>query len=114
VATRIGALGLVLLLGVALAASATASGMDLERAKDQGLVGERADGYVGIVVTQTNSLVQAMVNQVNQKRRAAYEEIAKKNGTGVDAVAMLAGAKLIERAPKGAWVTDEQGNWRQK
>ena len=104
----------MLLLAVALAATANASGMDLDRAKDQGLVGERADGYVGIVVAQTNSLVQAMVNQVNQKRRAAYEEIAKKNGTSVDAVALLAGEKLIERAPKGAWVTDPQGNWRQK
>ena len=113
-ATRIGTAWLVLLLGVALGATAAASGMDLERAKDQGLVGERADGYVGIVVAQTNSLVQAMVNQVNQKRRTAYEEIARKNGTSVDSVAVLAGEKLIERAPKGAWVTDAEGNWRQK
>ena len=113
-ATRLGTTWLIALVCFALAATAAASGMDLERAKDQGLVCERADGYVGIVVSQTNSLVQAMVNQVNQKRRAAYEEIAKKNGTSVDSVAVLAGEKLIERAPKGAWVTDAQGNWRQK
>ncbi len=105
---------LALLLSVFLAATAFAADMDLERAKGEGLVGERADGYVGIVAPQADAPVQAMVKQVNQKRRAAYEEIAKKNGTSVDSVAVLAGQKLIERATKGEWVTDAQGNWRQK
>jgi uncharacterized protein YdbL (DUF1318 family) len=113
-ARRITAAWLAFALIVALGASAVASGLDLERAKDQGLVGEKADGYVGIVVEQTNSLVQALVNQVNGKRRAAYEEIARKNGTSVDAVAKLAGEKLIARAAKGEWVTDENGVWRRK
>ena len=104
----------MLAVRVVLAAHAAASGIDLERAKDEGLVGERADGYVGIVVPQTNSLIQALVTSVNAKRRAAYEEIAKKNGTSVDAVALLAGEKLIARAPAGEWVTDADGNWRKK
>lgn len=113
-ARRITAAWLALLLIVALGAAAAASGVDLERAKGQGLVGERADGYVGIVVAQTTSGIQALVNQVNAKRRAAYEEIARKNGTSVDAVALLAGAKLVERAAKGEWVTDADGVWRKK
>ncbi len=111
---RIAAAWLAFVLIAALGTTAKASGIDLERAKDQGLVGEKADGYVGIVVAQTNSLVQALVNQVNAKRRAAYEEIAKKNGTSVDAVARLAGEKLIERAAQGEWVTDADGVWRKK
>jgi len=98
----------------ALGTLASASGLDLERAKDQGLVGERADGYVGIVVAHADAPVQALVNGVNAKRRAAYEEIARKNGTSVDAVAVLAGAKLIERAASGEWVTDADGVWRKK
>jgi len=98
----------------ALGATAGASGLDLERAKDQGLVGERADGYVGIVVEQADAPVQALVNGVNAKRRAAYEEIARKNGTSVDTVAVLAGQKLIERAASGEWVTDADGVWRKK
>ena len=113
-ARRIATAWLAFVLVAALGIPAAASGMDLDRAKDQGLVGEKADGYVGIVVEQTNSLVQAMVNQVNAKRRAAYEEIAKKNGTSVDVVAKLAGEKLIERASKGEWVTDADGVWRKK
>ena len=113
-AQRITAVWLALVLAVALGTTAGASGIDLERAKGQGLVGEKADGYVGIVVAETNSLVQALVNGVNAKRRAAYEEIAKKNGTSVDAVALLAGEKLVERAAKGEWVTDANGVWRKK
>jgi uncharacterized protein YdbL (DUF1318 family) len=113
-ANRITGALLALLLVAALGTMAGASGVDLDRAKGQGLVGERADGYVGIVVAQTTSGIQALVNQVNAKRRAAYEEIAKKNGTSVDAVAMLAGEKLIERAAKGEWVTDANGVWRKK
>jgi uncharacterized protein YdbL (DUF1318 family) len=105
---------LAFVLIAALATAAGASGLDLERAKDQGLVGERVDGYVGIVAAQADAPVQALVNSVNAKRRAAYEEIAQKNGTSVDAVAVLAGAKLIERAAKGAWVTDADGVWRKK
>ena len=103
-----------MLHGLPLASPAAAADISLERAKDEGLVGERADGYVGIVVPQADAPVQAMVKQVNTKRRAAYEEIAKKNGASVDSVAVLAGEKLIERAAKGEWVTDPQGNWRQK
>ena len=111
---RIIAAWLAFVLVAVLGVPAAASGLDLDRAKGQGLVGEKADGYVGIVVAQTNSLVQALVNSVNAKRRAAYEEIAKKNGTSVDAVALLAGAKLVERAAKGEWVTDADGVWRKK
>lgn len=111
---RILAAGLTFALVVSLGVSAAASGLTLERAKSQGLVGEKADGYVGIVVAQSTSLVQALVNGVNAKRRAAYEEIAKKNGTSVDAVAKLAGEKLVARASTGEWVTDANGVWHQK
>ena len=113
-AMRFTAVWLAFVLVASLALPATASGLDLDRAKSQGLVGEKADGYVGIVVAQSSAPVEALVKNINVKRRAAYEEIAKKNGTSVDAVALLAGAKLIERASSGEWVTDADGFWRQK
>jgi hypothetical protein len=106
-------LGLSLLLA-GFAPQAGASGLDLNAAKSEGLVGEKADGFVGIVVADPTAPVAALVKQINTKRAAAYAAIAKENGTSVDAVAALAGAKLIERAGKGDWVTDAQGNWRQK
>lgn len=107
-------LGLLLAWVAVLALPAAGSGLDLDAAKSQGLVGEKVDGYVGIVVADPTAPVAALVKNVNTKRRSAYEAIAKKNGTAVDAVAALAGAKLIERAGRGEWVTDADGNWRKK
>ena len=103
-----------ILIACALALPAAAAGLDLDAAKAKGLVGERADGYVGVVAAKASPEVQALAASVNAQRRATYEEIARKNGTVVDAVAARAGAKLIERAAPGEWVTDATGNWRRK
>ncbi|MGH7291286.1 MAG: YdbL family protein, partial [Myxococcota bacterium] len=102
------AVALVAILAVS-ALPAAGSGLDLDSAKSQGLIGEKADGYVGIVGAESTAPVAALVKNVNAKRAAAYAEIAKKNGTSVDAVAALAGEKLIEKAGRGAWVTDKDG-----
>ncbi len=113
-AARFAVTAIVLALVIGFASSASSVGIDLTRAKGQGLIGEKADGYVAIVVEQTNSLIQAIVRRTNAKRRAAYEEIARRHGASVDAVAVLAGAKLTERAGRGQWVTDTDGVWRRK
>jgi uncharacterized protein len=105
---------LAFLVLLALALPGSASALDLEAAKTQGLVGERADGYLGVVAAKPSADVKALASSVNAQRRAKYEEIARKNGTAVDAVAALAGEKLVQRAPAGQWVTDAAGNWRRK
>jgi uncharacterized protein YdbL (DUF1318 family) len=105
-------LGLLALLALALPGTATA--LDLDAAKGKGLVGEKADGYLGVVAASPPADVQNLAESVNAKRRAKYEEIARKNGTSVDAVAALAGRKLVARAPAGEWVTDAAGNWQRK
>ena len=97
------------ILGVALPSAA----LDLDAAKAQGLVGEQTDGYVAAVSASPAPDVQALVADVNAKRRTAYQEIAQKNGTKVEDVAVLAAQKLIGRAPAGAWIRDK-GQWYQK
>jgi len=67
------------LVGV-LALPAASADLDLHAAKSQGLVGEKVDGFVGIVVAEPTAAVTALVEDVNARRRAAYEAIAKKNG----------------------------------
>ncbi len=99
---------------LAVLAAAPALALDVDSAKASGLVGERPDGYLGIVVADPSAEVKAMVDDVNGKRRAAYAEIARKNGTKVEAVAALAGAKLVDRTPPGQWVTDASGRWLKK
>jgi uncharacterized protein YdbL (DUF1318 family) len=107
---RIGAIVcLVVVLGIGPALAGP-----LEDAKAQGLVGERIDGYVGVVDSGAPGSIKSMVNQINAEREAKYAEIAKKQGAPVAAVAQIAGTKLIERAPKGEYVMGADGSWRQK
>jgi uncharacterized protein YdbL (DUF1318 family) len=86
----------------------------LDEAKAAGLVGERIDGYVGLVVSDPTPELQSMVDQINEKRRARYAEIAVQRGVSVEAVAQIAGQKLIERAGPGQFVAGADGSWRQK
>jgi len=101
---------LACVLALGLAAPALALG--LADAKAKGLVGEQADGYLGVV--SGGGEASALVQEVNAKRRAEYAEIAKKRGTAVDDVAALAGAKLVSRTPSGQYVRDSTGKWVKK
>jgi uncharacterized protein YdbL (DUF1318 family) len=81
-------------------------------AKKAGTVGERPDGYLGVV--SGGAEVKALVEQINGKRREKYRGIAQKRGTSVKAVAALAGAKLIENAAPGEYVMTSSGKWTRK
>jgi hypothetical protein len=106
---RRSALALALAFGLAVPALA----LDLDEARAKGLLGERADGYVAAVSDSPSPEVAKLAAEINAKRRAHYEEIAKRNGAPVGAVAALAGQKLIESAPSGQWVKPN-GAWAKK
>jgi uncharacterized protein YdbL (DUF1318 family) len=84
----------------------------LDDAKAAGLIGEKADGYVGAVTGDAS--VNALIDEINAGRRAKYEEIASKRGAPIDAVAAIAGKKLIERTPAGQFVMGGDGQWTEK
>ena len=84
----------------------------LDDAKSQGLVGEQSDGYLGAV--SGDGSVQGLINDINAKRKAKYEEIAKKRGAPTEAVAQIAGKKLVERTPAGQYVRGSDGQWKQR
>jgi uncharacterized protein YdbL (DUF1318 family) len=106
----------VALVGTFLLALAAAPALaaDLDAAKDAGQVGERADGYVGLVDASAPDEVKALVKRVNEGRRAKYREIARKRDVPLEAVAVQAGAKLIERAQPGHYVMDASETWKRK
>ena len=62
----------------------------LDDAKAEGLVGERVDGFLGIVPGSAPTEVRALVEEVNDKRRAKYQEVAKQRGVAMEAVAAIA------------------------
>jgi len=90
----------------------TVLGISLEEAKAKGVVGEKSNGYLG-VVTPSGQDVQVLVNDVNKKRRQAYEDIAKRNKTPLDAVEALAGEKAIQNTQPGNYVEGPSG-WVKK
>lgn len=103
---------LIVLLALGLAPAAEAQSLD--QAKAQGLVGERLDGYVGLVDAGAPAAVRQLVEQVNRQRRAEYERIARERGVALEVVAQLVGEQQIQRARSGTYVMGPDGRWRQK
>lgn len=109
-------IGIAALLALALVAvpSGLALADALGDAKQAGSVGERPDGYLGVVAGGAGANVQALVDEINGKRRQEYSAIAQRRGTSVDAVAALAGKKWIEKTPPGQYVMTTSGKWVRK
>jgi uncharacterized protein YdbL (DUF1318 family) len=100
----------VLLLAFALPALA----LDLDEARAKGVIGERVDGYVAAVKEKPSDEVKALVAEINAKRRAAYEEIAKRTSAPVEAVAALAGQKMLTEKAQPGWYVDDGSGWKKK
>ena len=86
--------------------------LDLQGAKAQGLVGEQLNGYLGAV--KPSAAVNALVADINGKRKAMYQGIAKRNGTSIAAVEKLAGKKAIEKTAPGQYIQTPSGSWQKK
>jgi uncharacterized protein YdbL (DUF1318 family) len=101
---------LLLLLLLPLVASA----VTLDAAKGDGLVGETSKGYLAAVNASPSADVKALISEVNAKRRAQYERIAKQNGISVEDVEKVAGQKAIDKTPAGQFVKNQGGGWKAK
>lgn len=92
----------------------TALALDLDQAKKDGLVGERPDGYLGSVKESPSSDVTALIKDINNKRRAKYQEISRGNGQPLNVVEKLATKKVFESLESGEYFLDPAGNWQKK
>lgn len=109
------AAGLSLALGLPSAAFAQRDPA-YAAARASGQVGERMDGYLGIVGAATPAL-RAMVDDLNIKRKAVYAEKAQAQHATLEEYAFTSGCLLIQQtvpgekyqAPGGAWVTRSAG-----
>lgn len=86
--------------------------LDLQSAKNQGLVGETPSGYLAVV--KNTPAAQALVSRINQARKEHYQAIAKRNGTSLQVVEVLAGKKAIQKAAPGHYVKSPSGSWVRK
>ncbi len=86
---------------------------DLRTSKAAGQIGEQLNGYLGIVSAAPGD-VQALVQKINQKRKALYQNIASKNGTSLQAVEKMAGKKTTNKTPSGQFIRMPSGKWVRK
>ena len=86
--------------------------MDLQEAKSMGLVGEKADGYLGIVKNAAE--VPGLVQEINDARKKYYQDIAARNKISLDAVEKLAGQKAIVKTTGGQYIQSTSGTWQKK
>ena len=103
----------MLLTALVAIAAATAWSMDLTTAKQYGLVGEKENGYLGTVKPDASEEAKALVEDVNDKRRARYLTIASENGIPLKVVEERAGKTSIERTRIGHYYK-EDNRWRKK
>ena len=110
--TFFGALLLVVLAGF-YGSNVLASALD--DAKDQGLVGELATGYIGLVdPASADASLRALVDEINTKRRAEYQRIAKENGISLADVEKLAAAKAFQKTRPGNYLKPAGSGWVKK
>lgn len=101
------AIGLMLLLQNAWA-------IDIRDAKAQGLVGEANTGYIAAVQTPANAEVRALIADVNAKRKARFEDTAKKTSTTIAQVANRFYELAIQKTAPGNYYQDANGRWQKK
>ncbi|MGN6375946.1 MAG: YdbL family protein [Sphingomonas sp.] len=82
-----------------------------QQARSQGLIGEKPDGYLGIVGSGTPEL-QKIVNDINIQRRAAYTKAAAAQGATVEDFAFTSACNLIANESAGEKYMTPGGQWK--
>lgn len=97
-----------------MVASLAVGAMDLQQAKEAGWVGEKRDGYLGVVSASAPADAKKLVDEVNRLRRQNYESIASKNKLDLRTVEQLAAEKAIQKTEPGHYVQSADGGWTRK
>ncbi len=82
-------------------------------ARADGTVGEKMDGYLGIVA-EAGEQVRDMVADINIRRRAVYAERAQAEGATLEEYAFTAGCLAIARTVPGEYYQAPDGSWQQR
>jgi uncharacterized protein YdbL (DUF1318 family) len=82
-----------------------------EAARASGQVGEKMDGYLGIVGSADAGL-RRLVDDLNIKRRAVYADKAKAANATLEEYAFTAGCVAIARTAPGEKYQAPDGSWQ--
>jgi len=102
-----------LILPLTLALPGNVWSADLHASKQAGLIGEKTNGYLGLVKSAPAD-VSKLVADINKKRNSLYRSIATKNGASLLQIELLAGKKAIQKTPSGYYIQLPSGAWAKK
>lgn len=100
------------LFAFSLLAAIPAMALTLDQARSSGAVGEKLDGYVGVVKASPDA--SALAADVNAKRKAEYEKISRQNGQPASVVGKVASEQIINGLPSGSYYQSPNGSWTKK
>lgn len=81
-------------------------------ARRAGIVGERFDGYLGLVNANASAEVRRQVAALNIRRRSLYSNLAARKGVSPDEVGVTAACSLFRRLSVGEYYLPGQGGWQ--
>lgn len=106
---------LLLLLLALVSVAAPALAQDpaaIMAARRAGLIGERYDGYIGVVSPSAPAEVRRQVAALNIRRRSLYSNLAARRGVSPEEVGITAACSLLRRIGVGEFYLANQGGWR--
>lgn len=111
-------LAATLAAALAFAAPSSAQQADpaIAQARAAGLIGEQADGYLGVVPgAQVSADIRGRVDQVNIQRRALYTRRAADRNVSVNEMAAAVACEVFQnRIAIDERYRDEAGQWRRR
>ena len=99
-----------------LAGSGPAAAQDpamILAARQSGVIGERFDGYLGLVRTPS-ATIRRQVEAVNIRRRALYSNLAARRGVTPQEVGITAGCTTLAGVRVGEFYMHGDGAWRRR
>jgi uncharacterized protein YdbL (DUF1318 family) len=106
-------IGLATLAAAAIVAPAAGQTPLVNAAREAGQVGERFDGYMG-VVGQSSAQLRSQVSAINIRRRALYSNLAASKRVAPSEVGITAGCQLLARVGVGQAYMLADGQWRRR
>ena len=84
----------------------------------KGLLDRKVAGLTGLAMLEARPGAsdddKIAIADENARRLKRFSEVAKKNGTSIEAVQRRYAAKMREKLPAGIWRQDDAGSWQQK
>jgi len=107
--------GGLVIAGLAVSAPALSQGRDpaYDAARRAGQVGEKMDGYLGVVGAQS-AAVEKIASDINIRRRGNYAQKAQEQKVTLQEYAFTQGCILIGRLEDGLKYQAPDGSWKTK